>query len=141
MVPMVDTAEQARAIVDPALRMSCRPREAADHLHDRDAAGDRQPRCAACVEGVDVFFIGPGDLSQNMGYPPAPPFGESRPQAVIERVAFAVKKIGTVGKLAGTLVTSDELPCWLEHGVGYFYTHSDPFIRIGSTDVKRLLGR
>ena len=27
------------------------------------------------VEGIDVFFIGPGDLSQNMGYPPAPPFG------------------------------------------------------------------
>ena len=25
------------------------------------------------VEGIDVFFVGPGDLSQNMGYPPAPP--------------------------------------------------------------------
>ncbi len=23
------------------------------------------------VEGIDVYFIGPGDLSQNMGYAPA----------------------------------------------------------------------
>jgi 2-keto-3-deoxy-L-rhamnonate aldolase RhmA len=92
------------------------------------------------VEGVDVFFIGPGDLSQNMRYPPAPPFGQPRPQAVTERVGFAVKKIRAAGKIAGTLVTADELPSWLEHGVRYFYIHSDPFLRVGLAGVRKLLG-
>ena len=45
------------------------------------------------VEGIDVFFIGPGDLSHDMGYPPAPAFGEPRPDVVIDKVAIAVKKI------------------------------------------------
>jgi hypothetical protein len=49
------------------------------------------------VEGIDVFFIGPGDLSQNMGYPPAPPFGQPRPQAVIDKVGFTVDKIRAAG--------------------------------------------
>jgi 2-keto-3-deoxy-L-rhamnonate aldolase RhmA len=93
------------------------------------------------VEGIDVFFIGPGDLSQNMGYPPAPQFGQSRPQAVMERVAYAVKKIRAAGKVAGTLVTSEELPSLLEHGVQYFYIHSDPFLRVGLAGVKKLLAR
>src|SRR5256885_16961071 len=55
----------------------------------------------AAVEGIDVFFIGPGDLSQNMGYPPAPAFGQPRPQAVIDKVGFAVDKIRAAGKIAG----------------------------------------
>ena len=69
------------------------------------------------VDGIDVFFVGPGDLSQNMGYPPAPPFGQPRPQAVSDKVGFAVEKIRDAGKIAGTLVTSDELPFWLDRGV------------------------
>lgn len=59
----------------------------------------------------------------------------------MERVAYAVKKIRTACKVAGTLVTSDELPSWLEKGVLYFYIHSDPFLRVGLTGVKRMLVR
>ena len=44
-----------------------------------------------------------------------------------ERVDFAVKKIRAAGKGAGTLVTSDELPFWLERGVRYSYIHSARF--------------
>lgn len=142
MVPMVDTAEQARAIVD-AVRYAC----PADHdkrlvivmIETLEAIANIDELLA--VEGVDVFFIGPGDLSQNMGYPPAPPFGQPRPQAVIEKVGFAVKKIRAAGKVAGTLVTADELPHWLEQGVRYFYIHSDPFLRIGLNGVRKMLGR
>ena len=93
------------------------------------------------VDGIDVFFIGPGDLSQNMGYPPAPPFGQPRPQDVMKRVAYAVQKIRAAGKVAGTLVTSDELPALFEQGVRYFYIHSDPFLRVGLAAVKKLLAR
>jgi 4-hydroxy-2-oxoheptanedioate aldolase len=93
------------------------------------------------VEGIDVFFIGPGDLSQNMGYPPAPPFGQPRPQVVIDKVGFIVDKVRAAGKVAGTLVTAAELPHWLEKGVQFFYVHSDPFLRLGLDGIKKSLGR
>src|SRR2546430_3653626 len=93
------------------------------------------------VEGVDVFFTGPGALPQNMGHPPAPAFGQPRPQAVIDKVGFAVEKIRAAGKIAGTLVTADELPYWFEKGVKFFYVHSDPFLRLGLNGIKKSLGR
>jgi 4-hydroxy-2-oxoheptanedioate aldolase len=93
------------------------------------------------VDGIDVFFIGPGDLSQDMGHPPAPPFGEERPKDVVERVAYAVRKIRDAGKVPGTLVTADEMPGWLEKGVQYFYVHSDPFLRLGLNRIKSILRR
>jgi 2-keto-3-deoxy-L-rhamnonate aldolase RhmA len=142
MVPMVDTADEARAIVD-AVRYAC----PADHEKRLVIGMIETPKAIdgiddlLAVEGIDVFFIGPGDLSQNMGYPPAPPFGQPRPQAVRERVDFAVQKIRGAGKVAGTLVTSDELPFWLERGVRYFYVHSDPFLRVGLANVRKMLGR
>src|SRR5262245_28179927 len=142
MVPMVDTADQARAIVD-AVRYAC----PSNHEKRLVIGMIETPRAIdgieelLAVEGIDVFFIGPGDLSQNMGYPPAPPFGQPRPKPVTERVDFAVKKIREASKVAGTLVTSDELPVWFEHGVRYFYVHSDPFLRIGLANVRKMLGR
>jgi 4-hydroxy-2-oxoheptanedioate aldolase len=93
------------------------------------------------VEGIDVFFIGPGDLSQNMGFPPAPPFGEPRPAEVIEKVAYAVAKIRAAGKIVGTLATAEELQYWLDKGVQFFYIHSDPFLRRGLADIRQILTR
>jgi 2-keto-3-deoxy-L-rhamnonate aldolase RhmA len=142
MVPMVDTADEARAIVD-AVRYAC----PADHenrlviaMIETLEAIDNLDAITA-VEGVDVFFIGPGDLSQNMGHPPAPPFGQPRPQAVMDKVAVAVDKIRAAGKVAGTLVTADELPHWLAKGVQFFYVHSDPFLRLGMNGIRKTLGR
>jgi 4-hydroxy-2-oxoheptanedioate aldolase len=42
------------------------------------------------------------------------------PQAVIDKVGFAVDKIRAAGKIAVTLVTADELPCWRKKGVQFF---------------------
>ncbi len=142
MVPMVDTADQARAIVD-AVRYAC-PTDHAKRLvivmiETLEALDNLDDLLA--VEGVDVFFVGPGDLSQNMGHPPAPPFGQPRPLAVMEKVGFAIGKIRAAGRIAGTLVTLDELPVWRQHGAQYFYVHSDPFLRIGLTNITTALGR
>ena len=142
MVPMVDTANQARAIVDAvryALPSDHEKRLVVSMVETLEAIENLDEMLE--VEGIDVFFIGPGDLSQNMGYPPAPPFGEPRPKEVIDRVAYAVQKIRTAGKVAGTLVTADEMPYWLEKGVQYFYVHSDPFLRIGMNGIKSILAR
>ena len=140
MVPMIDTAEQARAVVD-AVRYGCY----ADHekrlvigmIETLEAIDGIDALLA--VEGIAVWFIGPGDLSQNMGYPPAPPLGQPRPQSVIDKVGEAVAKIRAAGKVAGTLATADELPFWRDEGVQFFYVHSDPFLRAGMSDVVQRL--
>jgi 2-keto-3-deoxy-L-rhamnonate aldolase RhmA len=140
MVPMVDTAEEARAIVEAvryALPADHEKRLVVAMIETVDAIDNLDEMLA--VEGIDVFFIGPGDLSQDMGLPPAPPFGEPRPAAVMAKVAEAVQKIRAAGKIAGTLATLDEIPHWRERGVQFFYVHSDPFLRRGVAAVKRAL--
>ncbi|MBN7804560.1 2,4-dihydroxyhept-2-ene-1,7-dioic acid aldolase [Agrobacterium rosae] len=142
MVPMVDTAQQAQAIVDTvryAIPADYQKRLVISMVETVKAVDNLEEMLA--VEGIDVFFIGPGDLSQDMGFPPAPPFGEPRPAVVMDKVAVAVEKIRAAGKIAGTLATSDELPHWLEKGVQFFYMHSDPFLRIGMNGVKKTLSR
>jgi 2-keto-3-deoxy-L-rhamnonate aldolase RhmA len=142
MVPMVDTAQQAQAIVDTvryALPSDYQKRLIINMVETVKAVENLEEMLA--VEGIDVFFIGPGDLSQDMGFPPAPPFGEPRPTVVMDKVAFAVEKIRAAGKIAGTLATADELPHWLDKGVQFFYMHSDPFLRIGMNGVTKTLSR
>lgn len=140
MVPMVGNAAEARAIVDAvryALPSDYEKRLVIAMIETVDAIDALDEMLT--VEGIDVFFIGPGDLSQDMGYPPAPPFGEPRPEVVMEKVAIAVDKIRAAGKIAGTLATLEEMPHWRERGVQFFYVHSDPFLRRGLAAVKKAL--
>ncbi|MGR8927121.1 HpcH/HpaI aldolase family protein (plasmid) [Rhizobium leguminosarum] len=142
MVPMVDTAEQARAIVDAvryALPSDFDKRLVVAMIETVDAIDNLDEMLK--VDGIDVFFIGPGDLSQNMGYPPAPPFGKPRPEAVMDKVSVAVDKIREAGRVAGTLVTTDELPHWLQKGVQFFYIHTDPFLRRGIAGIRQTISR
>ncbi len=140
MVPMIGNAQQARAIVDAvryAIPSDYEKRLVIAMIETVDAIDELEEMLK--VEGIDVFFIGPGDLSQDMGYPPAPPFGEPRPDDVMEKVAVAVDKIRAAGKFAGTLATLDEIPHWRGKGVQFFYVHSDPFLRRGLAAVKNAL--
>ena len=140
MVPMVETAEEARAIVEAvqyALPADHQQRLVVVMVETVSAIDNLEAMLA--IEGIDVFFIGPGDLSQDMGLPPAPPFGEPRPAEVMAKVAEAVGKIRAAGKVAGTLATLDEIPHWRTRGVQFFYVHSDPFLRRGLTAVRSAL--
>lgn len=139
MVPMVNTAEQAKAIVE-TVRYAC----PADHekrlvicmIETLEAIANLDSILA--VEGVDLLFIGPGDLSQSMGYLPSVPLGEERPQPVQDAVASAVAKIRAAGKIAGTLVFEHEMERWAKAGVQFFYIHSDPFLRTGLARMRKL---
>jgi 4-hydroxy-2-oxoheptanedioate aldolase len=125
LVPMVDTAEQARAIVSAtryppqgirgvgsavgrASRWSARTDylERADDevclLVQAETVTALQHLDAICaVDGVDGVFIGPADLAASMGHRGKP--GHPEVQAAIEQ---AMKTIMASGKAAGTL-TSD----------------------------------
>ena len=139
MVPMVDTADQARAIVE-TVRYAC----PADHekrlvicmIETLEAISNLDSILA--VDGVDLLFIGPGDLSQSMGYLPGVPLGEERPQPVQDAVADAVRRVRAAGKIAGTLVFEHEMERWAKAGVQFFYIHSDPFLRGGLARMRKL---
>ena len=79
------------------------------------------------IDGIDVLFLGPTDLSQSLGHP-----GDLRHPdvlAAMARVADAV--VGTdkvLGIYAGTVDMTRE---WLDKGARYFTTSLEPFLRDG----------
>lgn len=125
LVPLVDTPEQAQAAVRAALYppLGVRGMGAAlarasgyNAISDYVATANREicmmvqaeSRLAlqnidaiAAVEGVDCVFIGPADLSADMGFPGQPDAPE-----VIAAIEDAIARIRAAGKVAG-IVTFD----------------------------------
>src|SRR6266540_7443579 len=76
----------------------------------------------------DVFLIGRRHVSERG----IPPLRRSAIKASTGRgTGGFCGRDDRVGKIAGTYVTSGELPFWLERGVRYFCVHSDPLLRAG----------
>jgi len=70
------------------------------------------------VEGIDVFFVGPSDLSQSMGHP-----GDPKAPVVAAAIDDCLARIRAAGRIAGMPATADQLGDALAKGVGYLYTH------------------
>ena len=70
------------------------------------------------VEGIDVFFIGPSDLSQSLGFP-----GNPKAPVVAEAIDSSFRKMLAAGRTPGTPATADNLPDVLDKGVRYISTH------------------
>ena len=67
------------------------------------------------VEGIDVYFLGPYDLSQSIGYP-----GEINHPKVENLMKEIVKKAAIAGKFVGTFVeTPESATKWIKLGVKY----------------------
>jgi len=80
------------------------------------------------VDGIDVFFIGPSDLSQSMGYP-----GNPNAPTVAKAIAAARAKIIAAGKIAGMPATSENLASVVGSGVRYIYTHLPRVLGAGAS--------
>lgn len=80
------------------------------------------------VEGVDVFFIGPSDLSQSMGHPGEP--GAPRVKAAIDQT---LARIAAAGKTSGMPATADNVAALVQKGVRYIYTHVPKLIGTGAS--------
>ncbi|WP_218177361.1 4-hydroxy-2-oxoheptanedioate aldolase [Pseudomonas gingeri] len=128
LVPMVETAEQARQLVraihyppsgvrgvGSALARASRWNSIPGYLDQADAQmcllvqienreGLENLDAIAAVEGVDGVFIGPADLSASMGYRGNP--GHPEVQAAIED---AIARIQKAGKAAGILSADEKL--------------------------------
>jgi 4-hydroxy-2-oxoheptanedioate aldolase len=68
------------------------------------------------VKGVDVLFIGSGDLSQSMGYP-----GQQAHAEVLAVMERGVKRIRDAGIVAGVSCPDSLVPKFLGLGVQYFH--------------------
>lgn len=67
------------------------------------------------VDGIDILFIGPYDLSQSLGIP-----GEVESETVTEKMKEIIRKAEKKGKIVGTFVDRMEmLNFWRDAGVRY----------------------
>ncbi len=88
------------------------------------------------VDEIDVFFIGPSDLSQSMGYP-----GDPKAAAVISAIEQTLRKIVAAGKTPGMPATSNNIDYLGDKGVRYSYTHLPKLLQAGSNEFLRAAGR
>ncbi len=126
LVPMVDTAEQAKAIVRAMRypphgirgmggarasgwgRYPAYAKEANDRVcllvqaESREALANLD--AIAAVDGVDGVFIGPADLSASMGH-----LGNSGHPEVQAAIEDAIARINRAGKAAGILTPDEAL--------------------------------
>ncbi|MND93584.1 4-hydroxy-2-oxoheptanedioate aldolase [Pseudomonas wadenswilerensis] len=139
LVPMVESAEQARQLVramhyppkgvrgvGSALARASRWNSIPGYLEQADEQmcllvqiesleGLQNLDAIAAVEGVDGVFIGPADLSASMGYRGNP--GHPEVQAAIEQAIVQIQK---AGKAAGILSADEALARrYLELGAGF----------------------
>ncbi|MDE2842568.1 MAG: aldolase/citrate lyase family protein [Chloroflexota bacterium] len=81
------------------------------------------------VDGVDVFFIGSGDLSQSMGYP-----GQNTHPEVQAQMEKGVKIIRDAGRVAGVSCPDNLVPKFLGMGVQYFHGNVGTLLQTSSLD-------
>lgn len=143
VVPMIDTAEQAAAVVG-AVKYPPEGRRGLGTSMARAARWNTVPGYAqkandemcvivqaetvsamanlesiAAVEGVDGIFIGPSDLAASMGHP-----GHIAHPDVIDAVSDGIRRIRAAGKHAGLL-------CLDESKVAHFIDCGANFVGIG----------
>ena len=86
------------------------------------------------VKGVDVLFIGSGDLSQSMGYP-----GQQAHPEVLKVMEKGVRVIRDAGVTAGVSCPDSLIPRFLGLGVQYFHSNVGSLLQIaGQTYLKTM---
>ena len=86
----------------------------------------------ARVKGIDVLFIGSGDLSQSMGYP-----GQQSHAEVLAVMEEGVKAIREAGIVAGVSCPDALIPRFLSLGVQYFHSSVESLLQgAGKTYLK-----
>jgi 2-keto-3-deoxy-L-rhamnonate aldolase RhmA len=103
-----------------AQSLVCVQLEHATALHNIDAI--------LAVEGIDVFFIGPSDLSQSMGHP-----GNPKAPPVAKAIAAALERIVAAGRTPGMPATPETVGEVAGKGCKYIYTHLPRLLGVGAS--------
>jgi len=96
-------------------------------IEDKDALGNIT--AIAAVEGIDVLFIGPSDLSQSLGHP-----GNAGHPVVRKIMQDAFETITSSQKAAGTAGNFEVTATRLEQGVTYYYIHLTTLLAHGCSE-------
>jgi 4-hydroxy-2-oxoheptanedioate aldolase len=80
------------------------------------------------VDDIDVYFIGPSDLSQSMGHP-----GNPKAPPVREAIEKTLARIVAAGKTPGMPATAENLDQVIASGARYIYTHLPKLFGAGAS--------
>jgi 4-hydroxy-2-oxoheptanedioate aldolase len=84
------------------------------------------------INEIDVFFIGPSDLSQSMGHP-----GNPKAPAVAQAIDASLRKMQAAHRIPGMPATAENVRDVLAKGVRYIYTHLPKLL---ASSAKEYLG-
>jgi 4-hydroxy-2-oxoheptanedioate aldolase len=88
------------------------------------------------VDDVDVFFIGPSDLSQSMGHP-----GNPKAPAVARAIEDAIARIVAAGRTPGMPATTETVAEVVAKGCKYVYTHLPRLVGAGAGAFLKAAGQ
>jgi 4-hydroxy-2-oxoheptanedioate aldolase len=121
-----DGPDMVKALNDETLIcVQIEDREALDNLDD-----------ILKTDGVDVFFVGPSDLSQSLGHP-----GDRSHPEVQSAIEAAFAKIHAAGKASGTPGEASAAAEHVKQGILYHYTHSQNLIAASGRAYLKAVGR
>jgi len=86
------------------------------------------------VDNIDVFFVGPGDLSQELGY-----IGEQNHPEVQKVVQDTITKITAKGRTAGTVASLSNYEWAMQTGARFFLSGALDWIYSGFTEFNQTL--
>ena len=147
VVPHVNSAEEARAIVDGAKHHPIGKR---GNYSGRQGYGvdgyvnkvNDETMIVAMIEEViavknlsemlkvdhiDVFFVGHGDLSQSMGY-----LGQSGHPEVVEAANKAIDQIVSAGRVAGVVANDGNVEDYIKRGVRFLMNGWPAWVAAGA---------
>ncbi len=88
------------------------------------------------VDGVDVFFIGPTDLAQSLGYP-----GQNSHPDVQKVIQETFTRIHAAGRASGTPGAAEQAKKNADAGILYQYTHIPTFMSSYGREFMKTIGR
>lgn len=81
------------------------------------------------VDGIDVFFIGPTDLAQSMGFP-----GQLDAEPVAQAIESTLAKIVAAGRIPGMPGNRQTVRSVLDTGARYVYAHVPKLLKSAAAD-------
>ena len=147
VIPHVNTAEEARAVVDAAKFAPVGSRGSFTNrqgygVSDYFARANDETLLVVLIEDIvavknlaeivsvdhiDVFFIAPGDLAQTMGHP-----GEPAHPEVLATIDKAIEEIIGAGRVAGALVSDATVESYIQKGARFMYTAWPAWVTSGA---------
>ena len=88
------------------------------------------------VDNIDVFFVGPGDLSQELGY-----IGEQNHPEVDKVVQETISRITKKGKIAGTVANINSYEWAMQTGARFFLSGALDWINEGFNEFNQFIDK